>query len=68
MFGNRLDLLPLLVDLAHRADVSRIVLQLDPTLEPGHLCWAIGNLVLAGCALWMLTGVLVMRNMIRFDY
>jgi tight adherence protein B len=27
-----------------------------------------GNLVLAGCAVWMLTGVLVMRNMIRFDF
>ena len=42
----RLDLLPLLVDLAHRGDVSRIVLQLDPTLEPEHLCWAIDNLLL----------------------
>ena len=28
----------------------------------------IGNIVLAGCALWMITGVLVMRNMIRFDF
>lgn len=27
-----------------------------------------GNLVLAGCALWMTTGVIVMRNMIRFDF
>ncbi|MEM7191204.1 MAG: type II secretion system F family protein, partial [Pseudomonadota bacterium] len=27
-----------------------------------------GNIVLAGCALWMITGVLVMRNMIRFDF
>ena len=42
----RLDLLPLLVELAHRADVPRIVLQLDPTLEPEHLCWALDNLLL----------------------
>lgn len=27
-----------------------------------------GNIVLGGCALWMITGVLVMRNMIRFDF
>ena len=27
-----------------------------------------GNIVLGGCALWMVTGVLVMRNMIRFDF
>lgn len=27
-----------------------------------------GNVVLGGCALWMVTGVLVMRNMIRFDF
>lgn len=27
-----------------------------------------GNLVLAGCAIWMMAGVIVMRNMIRFDY
>ncbi|MCZ2829227.1 hypothetical protein O2W14_10330 [Modestobacter sp. VKM Ac-2986] len=36
----RLDLLPLLRTLARRDDVSRIVLQLDPVLEPEHLCWA----------------------------
>ncbi|RZU33511.1 ribosome hibernation factor-recruiting GTPase MRF [Blastococcus saxobsidens] len=42
----RLDLLPLLTDLAERDDVPRIVLQLDPTLEPEHLCWAIDNLLL----------------------
>ncbi|MFK7944556.1 MAG: type II secretion system F family protein [Paracoccaceae bacterium] len=27
-----------------------------------------GNIVLGGCCLWMTTGVLVMRNMIRFDF
>ncbi|MFO1123626.1 MAG: type II secretion system F family protein [Hyphomicrobiales bacterium] len=27
----------------------------------------IGNIMLAGCALWMLTGVLVMRKMINFE-
>jgi tight adherence protein B len=28
----------------------------------------VGNLVLGGCAFWMLIGVTVMRNMIRFDF
>lgn len=28
----------------------------------------VGNLVLAGSALWMVVGVVVMRNMIRFDF
>ena len=28
----------------------------------------IGNAVLAGCAIWMLLGILVMRNMINFDF
>jgi tight adherence protein B len=28
----------------------------------------IGNVVLGACALWMLIGVIVMRNMIRFDF
>ncbi len=27
-----------------------------------------GNIVLAFCCLWMITGVIVMRNMIRFDF
>lgn len=27
-----------------------------------------GNIVLGGCVIWMTTGVLVMRNMIRFDF
>ena len=42
----RLDLLPLLRSLAARDDVARIVLQLDPALEPEHLCWAIDEVVL----------------------
>ncbi|TFV47823.1 GTP-binding protein [Blastococcus sp. TF02A_35] len=42
----RLDLLPLLRELGRRASVQRIVLRLDPALEPEHLCWAIGNLLL----------------------
>jgi G3E family GTPase len=42
----RLDLLPLLRTLARRDDVSRIVLQLDPALEPEHLCWAFEEVVL----------------------
>jgi len=27
-----------------------------------------GNIVLGGCVVWMTTGVIVMRNMIRFDF
>ena len=42
----RMDLLPLLHELAGRRDVDRVVLQLDPALEPEHLCWSIGNVVL----------------------
>lgn len=42
----RLDLLPLLRTLARRDDVARIVLQLDPALEPEHLCWAFEEVVL----------------------
>ncbi|MGY1750340.1 ribosome hibernation factor-recruiting GTPase MRF [Modestobacter sp. SYSU DS0511] len=42
----RLDLLPLLRTLGRRADVSRVVLQLDPALEPERLCWSIADVVL----------------------
>jgi G3E family GTPase len=42
----RLDLLPLLAELAGRDGVERIALQLDPALEPEHLCWAIEHLLL----------------------
>ncbi|WP_369138104.1 ribosome hibernation factor-recruiting GTPase MRF [Modestobacter versicolor] len=42
----RLDVLPLLRSLAGRDDVTRIVLQLDPALEPEHLCWAIAEVAL----------------------
>jgi G3E family GTPase len=42
----RLDLLPLLRTLARRDDVTRVVLHLDPALEPEHLCWSVANIVL----------------------
>ena len=34
------------------------------------LLWTepLGKIMLAGCAIWMLIGVLVMRKMINFDY
>jgi len=44
----RLDLLPLLRRLARRGDVARIVLLLDPALEPEHLCWSIDTVLLEG--------------------
>ena len=42
----RRDVLPLLRSLARREDVARIVLQLDPALEPEDLCRAIAEVVL----------------------
>jgi G3E family GTPase len=42
----RLDLLPLLRSLARRNDVTRVVLHLDPALEPEHLCWSVANVLL----------------------
>ena len=42
----RLDLLPLLRTLARRGDVARIVVHLDPALEPEHLCWALDAVAL----------------------
>lgn len=44
----RQDLLPLLRRLHARADVARIVLQMDPALEPETLCWAITHVVVGG--------------------
>ena len=37
----REDLLPLVAELSARPDVSRIVLHLDPRLEPEPVCWAL---------------------------
>src|SRR5437016_2648810 len=39
----RLDLLPLLRRLAAAPDITRIVVQLDPALEPETICWALQN-------------------------
>lgn len=44
----REDLLPLLRALSDRSSVQRIVLAMDPTLEPDALCWAIENVVVSG--------------------
>lgn len=44
----REDLLPLLRRLHERSTVDRIVLLLDPLIEPEALCWAIEHLVVAG--------------------
>lgn len=44
----REDLLPLLRTLSARSSVQRIVLAMDPALEPEALCWAIENVVVAG--------------------
>lgn len=42
----REDLLPLLRKLAARSSVDRIVLAMDPALEPEALCWAVENVVI----------------------
>ncbi|HVV23546.1 MAG TPA: GTP-binding protein, partial [Pseudonocardiaceae bacterium] len=44
----REDLLPLLAGLARRPEVRRIVLHLDPVLEPEPICWAIQHVLLTG--------------------
>jgi hypothetical protein len=44
----REDLLPLLRALSARSNVDRIVLAMDPALEPEALCWAVENVVVAG--------------------
>lgn len=44
----REDLLPLLRRLSSRSSVQRIVLAMDPALEPEALCWAIENVVVSG--------------------
>lgn len=44
----REDLLPLVASLAERDGVRRIVLHLDPSLEPESICWALHHVVLAG--------------------
>ncbi len=44
----REDLLPLLRALSTRSSVDRIVLAMDPALEPDALCWAVENVVVAG--------------------
>lgn len=41
----REDLLPLVRTLAARPDVRRIVLHLDPALEPEAICWELRNVV-----------------------
>lgn len=42
----REDLLPLLQRLAGQDNISRIVLHLDPSLEPEPVCWALQHVVL----------------------
>lgn len=41
----RQDLLPLLRKLVARPDVRRIVLHLDPVMEPEPVCWALHNVL-----------------------
>src|ERR1700754_699717 len=44
----REDVLPVLAHLAGRPDVTRIVLHLDPVLEPERVCWALRHVVTDG--------------------
>lgn len=42
------ELLPVLRSLANASDVHRIVLHLDPAMEPETVCWALGHMVIDG--------------------
>lgn len=44
----REDLLPLLRALAAAPDVTRIVLRLDPAIDPETICWALRHIVIDG--------------------
>lgn len=44
----REDVLPLLREFARRPGVRRIVLHLDPVLEPEQVCWSVLNVVVDG--------------------
>ncbi|MCO1655161.1 ribosome hibernation factor-recruiting GTPase MRF [Pseudonocardia humida] len=44
----REDVLPLLRHLGQRPDVRRIVLHLDPVLEPEQVCWAVLHVLVDG--------------------
>lgn len=44
----REDLLPLLRELAADSDVDRIVVELDPAVEPEAVCWALQHVVVNG--------------------
>lgn len=44
----REDILPLLVQLATRPDVSRLILHLDPILEPEQVCFALRHVLTDG--------------------
>ncbi|KAA2252138.1 cobalamin biosynthesis protein CobW [Solihabitans fulvus] len=53
----REDLLPLLHRLAERPDVRRVVVQLDPSLEPEAVCWALHHVLVEDRTLDELTRV-----------
>ncbi|MEU3269332.1 GTP-binding protein [Saccharomonospora sp. NPDC006951] len=53
----REDVLPLLRRLAGRPEVRRIVLHLDPVMEPEPVCWALANVVAGGGTVTELTEV-----------
>ncbi|GGM82162.1 putative cobalamin synthesis protein [Longimycelium tulufanense] len=44
----RQDLLPLLLRLCHTPGVDRVVLHLDPAMEPEAICWALRHVVVEG--------------------
>jgi len=47
----REDILPLLRELGRRGDVHRIVLHLDPVLEPEQVCWAVLHVLVGGATI-----------------
>ncbi|WP_245607082.1 ribosome hibernation factor-recruiting GTPase MRF [Pseudonocardia spinosispora] len=65
----REDVLPLIRELSRRPSVRRIVLHLDPALEPEQVCWAVLHVLLDGtpvAADVQLTGVITVLDESRF--
>jgi G3E family GTPase len=65
----REDVLPLVRELARREAVRRVVLHLDPAMEPEQVCWAVLNVLVDGSPVGRdvrLAGVVTVLDEARF--
>ncbi|HEY1973507.1 MAG TPA: GTP-binding protein [Pseudonocardia sp.] len=65
----REDVLPLIRELARQPEVRRVVLHLDPVLEPEQVCWAVLHVVVDGAPVALdvrLGGVITVLDQSRF--